>query len=48
MTEQETLDQFLQKVVERLLLASYLRSSRSAQPFHDPTGRGGEGPGGGR
>ena len=45
MTEQETLDQFLQKVVERLLREGYLRSSE-AQPFHDPTGGGGEGPGG--
>ena len=39
MTEQETLDQFLQKVVERLLREGYLRSSE-AQPFHDPTGGG--------
>ena len=45
MAEQETLDQFLQKVVERLLREGYLRSSE-AQPFHDPTGGGGEGPGG--
>jgi len=45
MTEQDTLDQFLQKVVERLLREGYLRSSE-AQPFHDPTGGGGEGPGG--
>jgi Ca-activated chloride channel homolog len=44
MTEQDTLDEFLQKVVERLLREGYLRSSE-AQPFHDPTGRGGgEGP----
>ena len=44
MGEQDTLDEFLQKVVERMVREGYLRSSE-AQPFHDPTGSGGgEGP----
>jgi Ca-activated chloride channel homolog len=40
MADQESLDEFLQKVVERLLREGYLRASE-AQPFHDPTGSGG-------
>ncbi|HEX9187246.1 MAG TPA: hypothetical protein VGB87_09250, partial [Vicinamibacteria bacterium] len=44
MADQEALDQFLQKTVERLLREGYLRASE-AQPFHDPTGEG-EGPAG--
>jgi Ca-activated chloride channel family protein len=46
MANQESLDEFLQKVVGRLLREGYLRASE-AQPFHDPTGSGGgHGPGG--
>jgi Ca-activated chloride channel family protein len=44
MSDQEALDQFLQKAVERLVREGYLRASES-QPFSDPTG-GGEGPAG--
>jgi len=43
MADQEALDQFLQKAVERLLREGYLRTSE-AQPFNDPTGGGGHGP----
>ena len=42
MADRDTLDQFLQKAVERLVREGYLRASEG-QPFHDPTG-GGEGP----
>jgi Ca-activated chloride channel family protein len=43
-SDQDTLDEFLQKVIERLVREGYLRSSE-ARPFHDPTGAGGgEGP----
>ena len=46
MADAESMDQFLQKVVERLMREGYLRMTES-QPFHDPTeGRGGIGPGG--
>ncbi|HUG53474.1 MAG TPA: VWA domain-containing protein [Vicinamibacteria bacterium] len=42
----EALDQFLDKVVERLVREGYLKTSEG-QPFHDPTrGRGGFGPAG--
>jgi Ca-activated chloride channel family protein len=44
MADQETLDQFLQKTVERLVREGYLRTSE-AQPFSDPTG-GRDGPAG--
>ena len=40
MADQESLDEFLQKTVERLLREGYLRASE-AQPFRDPTGSGG-------
>src|SRR5512137_1579963 len=43
MADQEALDQFLQKAVERLVREGYLRASE-AQPFNDPTGGGGHGP----
>jgi len=44
MGDQEALDQFLQKVVERMVREGYLRASEQ-QPFHDPTqGGGGFGP----
>jgi Ca-activated chloride channel family protein len=36
MADQETLDQFMQRMVERLVREGYLRTSE-AQPFHDPT-----------
>jgi Ca-activated chloride channel family protein len=36
MADQETLEQFLQKTVERLVREGYLRTSEE-QPFHDPT-----------
>jgi Ca-activated chloride channel family protein len=44
MDDQEALEQFLQKTVERLVREGYLTTSE-AQPFHDPTagGRLGEG-----
>jgi Ca-activated chloride channel family protein len=46
LSERDTLDQFLDKVVERLVREGYLRLSEG-QPFHDPTeGRGAGGPGG--
>jgi Ca-activated chloride channel family protein len=41
MSERDTLEQFLQKVVERLLREGYLKTADS-QPFHDPTEGGGE------
>ncbi len=44
MADQETLDRFLQKTIERLVREGYLRASEG-QPFHDPTG-GGNGPAG--
>src|SRR5262245_34160984 len=40
MGDQDALDQFLQKVVERMLREGYLRASEQ-QPFHDPTEGGG-------
>src|SRR5512144_2116152 len=40
MSDQEALDEFLDKTVERLMREGYLRASE-AQPFHDPTGSGG-------
>ena len=45
MSDQESLDQFLQKVVERMVREGYLRTSEQ-QPFNDPTsgGAGGHGP----
>jgi Ca-activated chloride channel family protein len=43
MADADTMDQFVQKVVERLVREGYL-STREGQPFHDPTeGREGEG-----
>src|SRR5438552_2698736 len=47
MDDRESLDQFLQKVVERMLREGYLKASEG-QPFHDPTegGGGGHGPAG--
>jgi Ca-activated chloride channel family protein len=46
MGDAEALDQFLQKVVERMVREGYLKTSE-AQPFYDPTrGGGGYGPGG--
>jgi len=45
MADQEVLDQFLQKTVERLMREGYLRASE-ARPFHDPTGGGNHGPAG--
>ena len=39
MADQEALDQFLQKTVERLVREGYLKTSE-AEPFHDPTGGG--------
>ncbi len=45
MGDQQTLDQFLQKVVERMMREGYLKTTEG-QPFNDPTeGRGGFGPG---
>jgi len=46
MADQDVLDRFLQKTVERMVREGYLKTSEG-QPFHDPTGggqRGGEGP----
>jgi Ca-activated chloride channel family protein len=43
MGDQEALDQFLQKVVERMVREGYLRASEQ-QPFHDPTDAGSLGP----
>ena len=40
MSDQESLDEFLEKTVERLVREGYLRASE-AQPFDDPTARGG-------
>jgi Ca-activated chloride channel homolog len=45
MDDQDALDQFLQKTVERLVREGYL-STTEGQPFHDPTGGGGLGPAG--
>lgn len=46
MDDAESLDQFLQKVVERMVREGYL-SLGEGQPFHDPTrGGGGHGPAG--
>jgi Ca-activated chloride channel family protein len=46
MDDQEALEQFLQKTVERLVREGYL-TTREAQPFQDPTGAGaGWGPAG--
>ena len=42
MADQDALDQFLQKTVERLVREGYLRTSEG-QPFLDPTGGGGHG-----
>jgi Ca-activated chloride channel family protein len=42
MADQDALDQFLQKTVERLVREGYLKTSEG-QPFHDPTGGGGHG-----
>src|SRR5512135_134572 len=44
MADQETLEQFTQKTVERLVREGYLRTSEG-QPFHDPTA-GRDGPAG--
>jgi Ca-activated chloride channel family protein len=45
-SDQDALEQFLQKTVERLVREGYLRTSES-RPFEDPTGSGGgEGPAG--
>ncbi len=41
--DQDALEQFLQKTVERLVREGYLRASE-ARPFQDPTAGGGEGP----
>jgi Ca-activated chloride channel family protein len=44
MGDEESLDRFLQKVVERLVREGYLKMTEG-QPFHDPThGGGGHGP----
>ena len=45
MADQDAMDQFLQKVVERLLREGYLRASEN-RPFHDPSGGGGHAPAG--
>ncbi len=42
MADQDALDQFLQKTIERLVREGYLRTSEG-EPFHDPTGGGGHG-----
>jgi Ca-activated chloride channel family protein len=42
MGDQDALDQFLQKTVERLVREGYLKTSEG-QPFHDPTTGGGRG-----
>jgi Ca-activated chloride channel family protein len=42
LSDQEALDQFLQKAVERLVREGYLKTSE-AEPFRDPTGGGGRG-----
>jgi Ca-activated chloride channel family protein len=41
--DEQSLDRFLQKVVERLVREGYLKMSEG-QPFHDPTRGGGHGP----
>src|SRR5262245_23278437 len=46
MGDSDALEQFLQKVVERLVREGYLKTSEG-QPFHDPTDGGGMGPPGG-
>jgi Ca-activated chloride channel family protein len=43
--DQDALEQFLEKTVERLVREGYLRT-REGQPFHDPTSGGGVGPAG--
>jgi Ca-activated chloride channel family protein len=46
LSDQDALDQFLQKTVERLVREGYLKTTE-AEPFHDPTGggeRGAQGP----
>ena len=43
MADQDALEQFLQKTVERLVREGYLRTTEG-QPFNDPTGGGGQGP----
>src|SRR5512143_938490 len=46
LADKETLEQFLQKTVERLVREGYLRTTEG-QPFDDPTGAGGrDGPAG--
>jgi Ca-activated chloride channel family protein len=45
MDDQDALEQFLQKTVERLVREGYL-STTEGQPFHDPTSGGGVGPAG--
>ena len=45
MADQDVLDQFLQKTVERMVREGYLKTSEG-QPFHDPTGGGERGEGG--
>ncbi len=45
MDDASALEQFLQKTVERMVREGYLRTSEG-QPFNDPTGGGGLGPGG--
>jgi Ca-activated chloride channel family protein len=45
MQDQDELERFLQKTVERLAREGYLRTSEN-QPFHDPTTGAGLGPGG--
>jgi len=42
MADQDALDQFLQKTIERLVREGYLKTSEG-EPFHDPTGGGGHG-----
>ncbi|MCG6919488.1 MAG: VWA domain-containing protein [Acidobacteria bacterium] len=42
MADQDALEQFLQKTVERLVREGYLKTSEG-KPFHDPTGGGGHG-----
>jgi len=42
MADEDALDQFLQKTIERLVREGYLKTSEG-QPFHDPTGGGGHG-----
>ena len=42
MADQDALDQFLQKTIERFVREGYLKTSEGV-PFHDPTGGGGHG-----